>query len=87
LIYGFINDRDLIEKLRIKAKLFKAEKDIAYLVGKKAVIEGNIDRVDGDIDLIDQEIDKVRSEIRENVSRIEKLSPDEKLDRFKELGY
>ena len=87
LIYGFVNDRDLIEKLRVKASLYKNEKDIAYLEGKRAVIKSNIDHVDEDLVLIDEKIASIKAEAKENIEKIKKMSPEEKLDRFEELGY
>ena len=87
LAYTFIKDKKLLEVLQTKIKLYKAEKDIAYLEGKKEVISDNIYKVDEDIDLIDKRIEDIKKETKSNVDRIKELSPDEKLERFEKLGY
>jgi len=70
-----------------KINVLKAENEVAKLEGKREVIRNLENSKEDEITAIDEDIKKLDDKIKSSRIEINKLTAEEKLERFKRLGY
>lgn len=85
IIYKRNKNKIQIQKHRIK--VLQTKKKIAHLEGQREVIRRNENAVESDIKDIDKEIKNLDADIKVIRDEVSNLSNEEKLKRFKKLGY
>jgi chromosome segregation ATPase len=72
---------------RHKIKVLKTEREVARLEGQRDIIRKQESDVEGNISVIDDRIAAKTDEIKNSRNEIDRLTAEEKLKRFKDLGY
>jgi peptidoglycan hydrolase CwlO-like protein len=75
------------EMLKHQVVVLTAQREIARLEGQRDIIRKQEATVTTEIDQLDAKIDALDSQIVSSRKEIDRLSAEEKLQRFKELGY
>jgi len=86
-LYWGIEDKLLLAITKKKIELSKNQKEIDKLEAKLEVLQLSEDSVQEEIDSITDRIDSIKKDISKRKAEINKLTLQQKADRFKDLGY
>jgi peptidoglycan hydrolase CwlO-like protein len=75
------------EMLKHQVKILTMQREISRLEGQRDIIRQQASAVTAEIDQLDAKIDALDTQIASSRKEIDRLSAEEKLRRFKELGY
>jgi chromosome segregation ATPase len=76
-----------LERAVLAADIATAQREVARLEGKREAIKGRIDAVDKRTADIDSALEENTKQITVRKTAVDSMTSEEKLKRFKELGY